>query len=159
MTKLSESILNKLDEFLCFSTKSNSIQLHEPSFVNTNADVYVQNCIDESWVSTGGEWVTKFEDSLIKFTGAKFAVAITNGTNALRMSLHVAGVLPGDEVLMPSLSFVATVNAVAHLGAVPHFVDIESNSLGICPNALRNIWRKLRRRKVEKYLIKLQVAG
>ena len=96
---------------------------------------------------SGGEWVTKFEDSLIKFTGAKFAVAITNGTNALRMSLHVAGVLPGDEVLMPSLSFVATANAVAHLGAVPHFVDIESNSLGICPNALRNYLEEIAEKK------------
>ncbi|QNI72338.1 putative aminotransferase (DegT family) [Synechococcus sp. NOUM97013] len=69
-------------------------------------------------------------------TGAGHALAVCNGTIALRLALHVVGVGYGDQVLLSPLSFVATANAVAHLGPVPHFVDVEHNFLGLCPVAL-----------------------
>ena len=84
-------------------------------------------------MSTAGQWVSRFEQELISLTGASYAVAVTNGTVALRLALHLVGVA-WDEVLLPPLSFVATANAVAHLGAVPHFVDIESSTLAMDPS-------------------------
>ena len=110
--------------------------LHEPSFRGTQAWNYVKDCLDTGWVSTAGRWVTRFEDALSEVTQASHVVAVTNGTVALRLSLHLVGVLPGDEVLIPPLTFVATANAVSHLGAIPHFVDIESSTLGINPTTL-----------------------
>jgi aminotransferase in exopolysaccharide biosynthesis len=110
--------------------------LHEPDFSGTQAWAYVKDCLDTGWVSTAGSWVNRFEQELCSVTGAANAVVVSNGTVALRLALHLVGVGHGDEVLLPPLSFVATANAVAHLGAVPHFVDVEQNSLGLCPVAL-----------------------
>ena len=118
------------------SSKASPIGLHEPDFSGTQAWAYVKDCLDTGWVSTAGSWVSRFEKELCAFTRAEHAVAVSNGTVALRLALHLVGVGHGDEVLMPPLSFVATANAVAHLGAMPHFIDVEPNSLGICPTAL-----------------------
>ena len=71
-----------------------------------------------------------------EFTGSKYAIAVANGTVALRLALYLIGVRESHEVLIPPLSFVATANAVSHLGATPHFIDIESDTLGMCPLAL-----------------------
>ena len=95
----------------------------------------MKDCLDTGWVSTAGKWVNRFEHELASATGAAHAVAVTNGTVALRLALHVVGVMPGDEVLLPPLSFVATANAVAHLGAVPHFVDVDPITLAMDPSA------------------------
>ena len=110
--------------------------LHEPDFAGTEAWAYVKDCLDTGWVSTAGTWVNRFEQQLASFTGASHVVAVTNGTVALRLALHLVGVEPGDEVFLPPLSFVATANAVAHLGGVPHFVDVEPSTLGMDPVAL-----------------------
>jgi len=132
----SAEILRVLQNVLGSSSTSKPIVLHEPDFSGTKAWAYVKDCLDTGWVSTAGQWVSRFEQELCAVTGASHAVAVTNGTVALRLALHLLGVGPGDEVLLPPLSFVATANAVAHLGAVPHFVDIEPSSLGLCPQAL-----------------------
>ena len=118
------------------SSPEQPLVLHEPDFRGTKAWTYVRDCLDTGWVSTAGQWVSRFEQQLASATGAAHAVAVTNGTVALRLALHLVGVKPGDEVLLPPLSFVATANAVAHLGAVPHFVDIESTTLSMDPCAL-----------------------
>ncbi|WP_341880184.1 LegC family aminotransferase [Synechococcus sp. UW140] len=118
------------------SSPEQPIVLHEPDFSGTQAWAYVKDCLDTGWVSTAGQWVTRFEQELCAVTCASHAVAVTNGTVALRLALHLLGVGPGDEVLLPPLSFVATANAVTHLGAVPHLIDIEESSLGLCPQAL-----------------------
>ncbi len=106
------------------------IALHEPEFAGREWD-YVKDCIDTGWVSSVGKYVDQFEDMLADFTGAKRAVAVANGTAALHVSLLLAGVRPGDEVLIPTLTFIATANAVSYAGAVPHFVDSEEETLGI----------------------------
>ena len=138
MTRTAEAaeILQVLQQVLGSSSTSKPIGLHEPDFSGTQAWAYVKDCLDTGWVSTAGQWVSRFEQELCAVTGASHAVAVANGTVALRLALHLLGVGPGDEVLLPPLSFVATANAVAHLGAVPHFIDIEPNSLGLCPQAL-----------------------
>lgn len=112
------------------------IVLHEPDFRGTQAWAYVKDCLDTGWVSTAGHWVNRFEQALVAATGAQHAVAVTNGTVALRLALSLVGVGAGDEVLIPPLSFVATANAVAQLGAIPHFIDIEPTTLGMDPQCL-----------------------
>ena len=129
-------ILERIKLASGFSSKINKINLHEPYFANSNAKEYVCSCLDSGWVSTAGNWVKIFENNISEFTGAKYAIAVTNGTVALRLSLHCVGVRPKDEVLITPMTFVATANSVAHLGAFPHFIDIEAETLGMCPDAL-----------------------
>ncbi len=113
-----------------------TIALHEPEFAG-NEWAYVKECIDTGWVSSVGAFVDRFERDLAATTGAAHAVATANGTAALHMCLLLAGVQPGDEVLMPALTFIATANAASYCGAVPHFVDSEATSLGVCAAALQ----------------------
>ena len=131
-----ETVLQRILGLVGTSSKDQPISLHEPDFTGTQAWNYVKDCLDTGWVSTAGHWVTRFEEKLCSITSADHAVVVSNGTVALRLALHLVGVGPGDEVLLPPLSFVATANAVAHLGAVPHFVDIERDTIGLCPVAL-----------------------
>ena len=131
-----ESVLERIQQVVGFSSKTHPISLHEPDFRGTKAWSYVKDCLDSGWVSSAGGWVSQFEKELCAITGADHAVAVNNGTIALRLALHLVGVGPGDEVLLPPLSFVATANAISHLGAVPHFVDVEPNALGLCPLSL-----------------------
>ena len=86
--------------------------LHEPNF-GGNELIYLKDCIDSTFVSSSGKYVDKFEGDLAAFTNAKFVISVVNGTAALHLSLILSGVKPGDEVLVPALSFVATANAVA----------------------------------------------
>lgn len=106
------------------------VALHAPMF-GANANKYLADCVDTGWVSSLGKYVDQFERSLEERTGAKHAIAVCNGTAALQVALQIAGVQAGDEVLLPSLTFVASANAIKYCQAEPHFVDIEETSLGI----------------------------
>lgn len=106
------------------------IPLHEPEFRGREAE-YVKDCIDTGWVSSVGGYVDRIERDLAAITGVAFAVATVNGTAALHICLELAGVRPGDEVLIPALTFIATANAVSYAGATPHFVDSEAVTLGV----------------------------
>jgi len=86
---------------------------------------YVKECLDTEWVSTAGKYVGQFEDSLREYTDAGHAVACVNGTAALQVALRIVGVLPGDEVIVPTVTFVATVNAVSYQGGAPIFMDCD----------------------------------
>ena len=112
------------------------VALHEPHF-GGNEWIYLKECLDSTFVSSVGAFVDRFERDLAAYTGARHVVAVVNGTAALHVALQLAGVQPGDEVLIPALTFVATANAVSYCGAVPHFVDSEPRTLGIDPRALR----------------------
>lgn len=111
--------------------------LHEPHF-GGNEWVYVKECLDTGWVSSVGKFVDRFEHDLATFTGAAHAVAVVNGTAALHVCLRLCNVGPGDEVLVPAMTFIATANAVSYCGAAPHFVDIAENTLGVDPAALQD---------------------
>jgi len=117
-----------------------SAGLHEPVFVG-NEKAYLVDCVDSGFVSSVGKYVTQFESELANFTGAAHVIAVANGTTALHLSLIALGVKPGQEVLVPAMSFVATANAVAHTGAVPHFVDISAETWGLDPQELRTYLR------------------
>ncbi len=110
--------------------------LHEPRF-RGNEWAYLKECLDSTFVSSVGKFVDRFEAELAAYTGAKRAVAVVNGTAALHVALRLAGVEPGDEVLLPALTFIASANAVAYCNATPHFVDSEARSLGMDALALR----------------------
>jgi len=106
------------------------VVLHEPEFKG-NEWKYVKDCLDTGWVSSVGAYVDRFEKLLEEITGAQFAVATANGTAALHMCLLLVGVQRGDEVIIPSLTFIATANAVSYTGATPHFADSEPRTLGL----------------------------
>jgi perosamine synthetase len=106
------------------------VVLHEPWFKG-NEWSYVKDCIDTGWVSSVGSYVDRFERDLAEKTGCNHAVAVANGTAGLQVALEVCGVEPGDEVIVPALSFVATANAVKHCGAEPHFADSDRATLGL----------------------------
>jgi aminotransferase in exopolysaccharide biosynthesis len=112
------------------------VQLHTPTF-NGNETKYLQECIESTFVSSVGQFVGRFEADLASYTGSKFVVAVVNGTSALHVALQLAGVGANEEVLIPALTFIATANAVTYCGAIPHFVDSESTSLGIDAVQLR----------------------
>lgn len=111
------------------------IPLHVPTFKQKDRD-YVLDAIDSTFVSSVGEYVDRFEHNLAKFTGSARVVATVNGTTALQTALHLVGVQRDDEVITQALTFVATANAVSHLGATPIFVDVDKESMGLSPDAL-----------------------
>ncbi|ABM00535.1 LegC family aminotransferase [Shewanella amazonensis] len=125
-----------LVEFVRDIYQSNEqIPLHVPSF-DGNEKSYVLNCIDSTFVSSVGQYVNRFERQIADFTGCAGAVATVNGTAALHTALHLAGVERNDLVITQALTFVATANALFHMGAQPIFVDISPLSLGLCPKAV-----------------------
>ena len=112
------------------------IPLHRPVFEG-NEKQYLVDCIDSNFVSSVGAKVVEFEQQIATFTGAKYAVATVNGTAALHVALQLAGVLRDEEVITQALSFVATCNALSYTGAHPVFVDVDRDTLGLSPVALR----------------------
>lgn len=108
------------------------VPLHEPCFLG-NEKRYLNDCIDSTFVSSVGEYVNRLEDMLCKITGSNYAIACVNGTAALHMSLILAGVEEGDEVITQALTFVATANAISYQGAHPVFLDSARDNLGLCP--------------------------
>jgi perosamine synthetase len=110
--------------------------LHEPQFAGNEWE-YLKECLDSTFVSSVGKFVDRFEKDLADYTGARYAVAVVNGTAALHIALKLAGVQDGDEVLTPALTFVATANAVNYCNATPHFVDCEEATLGMSALAVR----------------------
>ena len=110
--------------------------LHEPEFLGNEA-AYLQDCITTGWVSYLGKYVDRFEKELAERCGRKHAFAAVNGTAALHAALVVIGVVPGDEVILPSVTFVASANSVVQAGAVPHLVDCEPRTLGLDIDRLR----------------------
>jgi perosamine synthetase len=111
--------------------------LHQPRFAG-NEWRYLKDCLDTSYVSSIGSFVTRFEEQLAGVVGTSHAIAVVNGTAALHVCLLLAGVGRDDEVLVPTLTFVATANAVSYCGAVPHFVDSDPLTLGIDVRRLRD---------------------
>ena len=130
--RLSDRVVAALQEVV----GAGPVQLHTPTF-NGNENSYLQECIESTFVSSVGQFVDRFEADLASYTGSKFVVAVVNGTSALHVALQLAGVGANEEVLIPALTFIATANAVTYCGAIPHFVDSESTSLGIDAVQLR----------------------
>jgi perosamine synthetase len=129
---------NNLISFIrrTFKESEAFIPLHEPRFFG-NEKKYLLDAVDSTFVSSVGAYVDKFEDMMCDITGAKYAIALVNGTNALHLSLLLAGVEKDDEVLVQSLTFIATANAISYCNATPHFVDVDKETLGLSPSLLK----------------------
>lgn len=116
-------------------TPNGMLALHEPVFAG-NEIPYLEECIKSTFVSSVGKFVDRFERMLEEVTGARHAIAVVNGTAALHACFRLAGVESGDEVMSPTLTFIATTNAIAYCGAVPHFIDSSLGRLGMDASAL-----------------------
>lgn len=112
------------------------VPLAVPVFIG-NEKKYLNECIDTTFVSSVGKFVDRFEEDTAKYTGAKRAVVCVSGTNALHMSLMLAGVQRDDEVLTQALTFIATCNALSYIGAHPVFIDVDRDTMGLSPVAVR----------------------
>lgn len=112
------------------------IPLHRPVFEGYERQ-YLVDCIDSNFVSSVGAKVTEFEEKVAKFTGSKYAIATVNGTAALHVAIELAGVKPGDEVISQALTFIATCNAISYADAKPLFIDVDLDTMGLSPTALR----------------------
>lgn len=134
---LTESNINEIVEFVKQTFNTNDfIPLHEPRF-NGNEKKYLEECIDSTFVSSVGKFVDSFEEKLAEFTGVKKAVLCVNGTNALHLCLELVGVEKDDEVITQPLTFIATTNAITYANAIPVFVDVDKDTMGLSPEALK----------------------
>ncbi|MEG0889610.1 MAG: LegC family aminotransferase [Bacteroides sp.] len=112
------------------------VPLHAPLFIG-NEKKYMNECIDTTFVSSVGKFVDRFEEMVAAYTGAKKAVVCVSGTNALHMAMMLVGVQRDDEVLTQALTFIATCNAISYIGAHPVFIDVDRNTMGLSPDAMK----------------------
>lgn len=118
-----------------YGEKEAFIPLHAPTFAG-NEKKYLEECIDTTFVSSVGKFVDLFEQKVAEYTAAKHAVVCVNGTNALHIALKISGVEEGDMVITQPLTFIATTNAIVYAGAVPAFVDVDKDTMGLSPTSL-----------------------
>ena len=150
MSKRLKKIISDLSCYIYTSTKNKNknikpeLFLHNPYFDNEEIK-NLSNCIKSTYVATAGDYIKKFENGIKKITKSKDVITVLNGTIALKICLKVLGIKQKDEVLVPSLTFVGTVNAIKHAGGDPHFIDSSKDDLGIDYE------------KLEKYLEKISV--
>jgi aminotransferase in exopolysaccharide biosynthesis len=119
-----------------FNEPNEIIPLHVPCFAG-NEKIYLNECIDSTFVSSVGKFVDRFEDMVAKYTKAKKAVVCVNGTNALHLALVLMGVNSNDEVITQPLTFIATANAISYCYALPVFLDVDKDTMGLSPTKMR----------------------
>jgi perosamine synthetase len=129
------------------------IPLYQPDLAG-NEKRYVLECLDTNWISSKGRFVKEFEKHFAKYIGVKYAIAVSNGTVALHLALITLGIGPGDEVIVPTLTYIATVNSITYTGATPVFVDSVRDTWQIDPADVR---RKITPRT--KAIIAVHVYG
>jgi perosamine synthetase len=139
------SQISKLEKiFFLFKKifKNKNKQLHTPAFTKKEYS-NLKLCIKSTYVSYVGNFVKKFEKKINKYTGSNFSVAVNSGTSALHLILNYLNVNKNSEILIPSLTYVATANAVKYCQADVNFVDVETDTLGVCPKKLENYLKKI----------------
>lgn len=113
------------------------IPIYRPD-ISGNEKRYVNECIDTSWISSHGRFVAEFEERFANYIGVKHATSVSNGTVALHLALLAMGIGPGDEVIVPTLTYIASVNSITYTGATPIFVDSTRDTWQIDPNEVRD---------------------
>ena len=132
---MSSSLSANIIEAIKATIGEHPAALHEPTFDDKDKAI-MQEVIESGFVSSIGPHLDAFEDQLKKYTGAKHAIAVANGTAAITLSILASGVKATQEVLVPALTFVATGNAILHAGAIPHFIESDPKTLGVNVNSL-----------------------
>jgi perosamine synthetase len=112
------------------------IPIYKPS-LDGNEKKYVNECLDSSWISSRGEFISRFENEFRKFIGVEHATAVSNGTVALHLALVTLGIGPGDEVIVPSFTYIASVSNISQTGAIPVFVDSLENTWQMDPKDIK----------------------
>tara|TARA_Y100001934_G_C12361335_1_gene780924 strand:- start:1684 stop:2787 length:1104 start_codon:yes stop_codon:yes gene_type:complete len=115
--------------------KKHKIPVYRPMLMG-NEKKYVNECLDSSWISSRGGFISRFEESFSNYTNIKASTAVSNGTVALHLALHTLGIGPGDEVIVPTLTYIASVNPISYVGAKPVFVDSLEDTWNIDPKAV-----------------------
>src|SRR4030042_5354007 len=110
----------------------NKIHLDAPSIGDLEKQ-YLNNAVDAGFVSTAGPFVAEFEEKFAAYLNTKKAVSTQSGSAAIHLALYELGIGPGDEVIVPALTFIATVNPIVYVGAKPHFVDVDRKTWNIDP--------------------------
>jgi perosamine synthetase len=112
------------------------IPLYQPD-LSGNEKRYVLECLDSTWISSKGKFIAEFENGFAEYVGVKHAIAVANGTVALHLALVTLGIGPGDEVIVPTLTYIAAVNSIAYTGATPVFVDSIRDTWQVDPEDVR----------------------
>jgi perosamine synthetase len=118
-----------------FKENDKFIPLHVPSFIG-NEKKYLEDCIDSTFVSSVGAYVDLFEEKMSLFTQTKKSIAVVNGTSALQVALRLVGVKTNNEVITQALTFVATANAILYNNALPVFLDVDIDTMGLSPKSV-----------------------
>ena len=147
---MKQKFISKIVKSIKKITGPGAHQLHEPSFSKEEVKLVI-NTIKSKFVSSAGKYVSDFEDNFKKFVKTNNAIAVVNGTQAIFVSLKVLGVKPNDEILVPALTFVGTVNAISYTGATPHFIDSSISNFGIDTEKLDNYLKSVLIKRKGKY--------
>ena len=150
--KISKELLKNFRTNISFK----SLNLHEPDLIKKDI-INLKKCLITNNVSAAGEFVEKFEREISKLTGAKYVITTNSGTSALQLSCILSGVCKNDEVLIPSFTFIATVNAVKYCDAIPHFIDIEEEHFCVNTNKLKKYLSSIA--KVKKNICINKITG
>jgi perosamine synthetase len=117
-------------------------QIYQPYLIG-NEKKYVNECLESTWISSKGKFIKLFEEEFARFLGVKNAISVTNGTVALHLALLALGIGEGDEVIVPTLTYIASVNAIKYVGAIPVFIDSDIETWQMDANdILKKITRK-----------------
>ena len=143
---IEKDILARIKKTLNFNKKNKNAFLHEPNFDKKEIK-HLNKCVKSTFVSTAGKSVKLFEKKIKELTKSKYVLSLINGTTALHLCLKILGVNNNDEVLVPSITFAGTANAIKMAGATPHFIDSEMENFGVDPGKLEAYLKKITRRK------------
>ncbi len=143
---LEKDIIYRIKKTLNLSKKDKNAFLHEPNFDQKEIK-HLNRCVKSTFVSTAGKSVKLFEKKIKEITKSKYVLSLINGTTALHLCLKILGVKNDDEVLLPSITFAGTANAIKMAGATPHFIDSEMENFGADPTKLETYLKKITKRK------------
>tara|TARA_B100000767_G_C19713905_1_gene514035 strand:+ start:226 stop:1401 length:1176 start_codon:yes stop_codon:yes gene_type:complete len=137
-----KKVANQIIKGVKFFSKKKYISLHEPSF-EKNDFISISQCLRSTFVSTVSKFTNTFENKIKKLLKSKYCIATINGTSALQIAIKSCGVKMNEEILIPNLNYIGSTNATIYCNAIPHFVDIESETFGIDPIKLKNYLEKI----------------
>jgi len=165
MNEISKYLYSKIRKL----SRKSVVPLHEPIF-SKDEKTFLNRCIESSYVSSAGKNIFLFEKKIKEITKSKYAVAVVNGTSALFLACKALKINKDHEVLVPSMTFIGTINAISYCDAKPHFVDVESENLGIDFKKLDNYLSKIlyikknysinkKTKKIIKFIIPVHLFG